>query len=649
MGKLGKWGNLCVAVVLLVAGRALEAQSAQKPFISRALPDAAQEVLFVHGEGFGKDPSVWLDGIRLHVLLATSTLIHAELPAVEPGTYLLIVSRSDKYPPKVKDLATMDVTLGAAGAEGPPGPQGPEGLQGEPGEPGQPGRDGSTWFAGDGPPPPTLGKPGDFYLDQTSGDVHRNDGEWSRVASLLGPQGPPGVPGAASDPREEVAALLGIDAAEMGVPLAAVTPAQCASGAVLTLATTGGSPGAVVGLFGEESISSPFLFRVALRSSGGGDPSSLVGGEATLTMANLSGSAVRGIVTAADFGGTIGGEPLYVLTIEPGLVRSRAFRGFATFEQQSPVEILQRVLSDFAVAVSFSVQGNLPGIGYEAQHNESSLDFVRRLMEREGMHFHFTDDGTMLVGNGNGVFGTGPSLPYLGHFADPGTAEAVSSFRAGGSMSPERVTVRGWDYLRKETVVGEATSAGFGDVVTFLRDAESDAIAGARAETLLARERSSAALRTGTSNSPGIRAGKRIAISGAEGAFNGSYVVTAVRHVVHPTDGCFAYGNEFTALPAGIPFQPAARTPVPRIKGTVSALVAQVDDPAGLYRVKVRFPWLPSEPSNWARVAIPFVGASLFLPEVDDEVLVAFDHGDIRFPVVIGRLWNGEDKPPTTP
>jgi uncharacterized protein involved in type VI secretion and phage assembly len=43
------------------------------------------------------------------------------------------------------------------------------------------------------------------------------------------------------------------------------------------------------------------------------------------------------------------------------------------------------------------------------------------------------------------------------------------------------------------------------------------------------------------------------------------------------------------------------------------------------------------------------VGAPFVLPEVDDEVLVAFDHWDIRFPVVIGRLWNGVDKPPTTP
>ncbi|MBW2661782.1 MAG: phage tail protein, partial [Deltaproteobacteria bacterium] len=62
-------------------------------------------------------------------------------------------------------------------------------------------------------------------------------------------------------------------------------------------------------------------------------------------------------------------------------------------------------------------------------------------------------------------------------------------------------------------------------------------------------------------------------------------------------------------------------------------------------------PWLSEEDeSNWARVASPMAGKErgiYFLPEVDDEVLVAFEHGDIRFPYIIGALWNGKDVPPT--
>jgi uncharacterized protein involved in type VI secretion and phage assembly len=636
-------------VVLLVASFALEGRAAAKPSISKVLSDSAGEVLFIHGENFDEDSAVWLEGARLHVLAVTDTLIEAELPPRDPGTYLLIVSREGARFPRLAGLAAMDITLGAAGPEGPVGAQGPDGPPGERGEMGAAGRDGSAWFTGDGPPTPTLGKPGDLYLDHASGEVHRNDGSWSRVASLVGPQGPPGAP--ASDPREEVAALLGIDPSEVGVPLHAVALAQCASGAAVSISVTGGSPGTVVGLAGYEAISSPFRFVVAVRSPRGPDPTSLLSAEATLTMANLSTSTVRGIVTSADSAGTMEGEALTVLTIEPALVNARSFHGFASFERFTAAQIVQQVLADFAVPVTFNLVGFAPRLEYEAQWNESSLDFVRRLMEREGMHFHFGDVGTMVVGDDNVVFSMGPSLPYLGHFADPGTVETVSSFRSGASPTPGRVTVRGWDYVRKEHVAGEATSpSGAGDIFTVFPDAVSPAFANDRAETILARERASAFLRTGTSNSPAVHAGKRITISGAGSPFSGSYLVTKVRHVLHSTAGCFTYGNEFTALPADIAFQPEAETPTPRIKGTVSALVTNNNDPDQLYRVKVRFPWLPSAESHWARVAVPAVGGAPFvLPEVDDEVLVAFEHGDIRFPVVIGTLWNGRDKPPTNP
>jgi len=87
-----------------------------------------------------------------------------------------------------------------------------------------------------------------------------------------------------------------------------------------------------------------------------------------------------------------------------------------------------------------------------------------------------------------------------------------------------------------------------------------------------------------------------------------------------------------------------------RIFGVVSGIVTNNQDPDKLGRVKVRFPWLSeSDESWWARVAAPMAGkgrGTYFLPEVDDEVLVAFEHGDVRFPYVLGALWNGTDNPP---
>ncbi len=85
------------------------------------------------------------------------------------------------------------------------------------------------------------------------------------------------------------------------------------------------------------------------------------------------------------------------------------------------------------------------------------------------------------------------------------------------------------------------------------------------------------------------------------------------------------------------------------IYGVVVGIVTQNDDKDKLGRVKVKFPWLSdSDESDWARItqlgAGPNAGA-VFIPEVSDEVLVAFEHGDISRPFVIGGLYNGKDKP----
>lgn len=87
-----------------------------------------------------------------------------------------------------------------------------------------------------------------------------------------------------------------------------------------------------------------------------------------------------------------------------------------------------------------------------------------------------------------------------------------------------------------------------------------------------------------------------------------------------------------------------------RFYGVAEALVAAVEDPEKEGRVKLRLPWFDStEVSDWCRVANLFAGngyGSTWTPELEDEVLVAFIHGDLRFPVVLGGLYNGKDKPP---
>lgn len=81
-----------------------------------------------------------------------------------------------------------------------------------------------------------------------------------------------------------------------------------------------------------------------------------------------------------------------------------------------------------------------------------------------------------------------------------------------------------------------------------------------------------------------------------------------------------------------------------------TAIVTNNTDPDNLGRVKIKYPWsLDTEESYWARISSPMAGndrGSYFIPEVEDEVLVAFISGNIEYPIIIGSLWNQSDNPP---
>lgn len=86
--------------------------------------------------------------------------------------------------------------------------------------------------------------------------------------------------------------------------------------------------------------------------------------------------------------------------------------------------------------------------------------------------------------------------------------------------------------------------------------------------------------------------------------------------------------------------------------GVAAGIVTNIQDPEGLGRVKIKFPlFSDNNETDWVRIATLMAGAergTFFLPDVGDEVLVAFEHGDLNFPYVIGFLWNGKAKPPET-
>jgi phage protein D len=148
---------------------------------------------------------------------------------------------------------------------------------------------------------------------------------------------------------------------------------------------------------------------------------------------------------------------------------------------------------------------------------------------------------------------------------------------------------------------------------------------------------------------PQIRPGRVVTLDGMGERFNGKYYVTETRHFysqrVYTTNFSvrgLRCGNLFTTLSPQVHLQPGQTFLV--------GIVTDNKDPKGWGRVKVKFPTLSEEhTSYWARVvALGAANKRGFdcLPEVNDEVLVCFEHGDIHRPYILGGVWNGKDAPP---
>jgi phage baseplate assembly protein gpV len=154
---------------------------------------------------------------------------------------------------------------------------------------------------------------------------------------------------------------------------------------------------------------------------------------------------------------------------------------------------------------------------------------------------------------------------------------------------------------------------------------------------------------------PRLIAGRVVTIEDVGQKFSGDYYVTEARHVW--ARGGYAVTFSVTGRhPYSLSYLLNERDGHERglIHGVVTAKVVSLEDPEELGRVQVMFPWLPKYKdadlsSNWARLANPMGGAErgfFYIPEIDDEVLVVFEHGDVNLPYIVGTLWNKKDKPP---
>jgi phage protein D/phage baseplate assembly protein gpV len=149
---------------------------------------------------------------------------------------------------------------------------------------------------------------------------------------------------------------------------------------------------------------------------------------------------------------------------------------------------------------------------------------------------------------------------------------------------------------------------------------------------------------------PKILAGQKVKISRVGTRFSGEYFITSATHIFQQKLGYVTHFSVSGQNPSSLLSSLGNRHEYRAVPSITVALVTDNQDPEDMNRVKLRYPAFSDQDSSyWARIATPSAGKERgfqFLPEIDDEVLVAFEQGDVNQPYVIGSLWNGKDTPP---
>jgi len=333
-----------------------------------------------------------------------------------------------------------------------------------------------------------------------------------------------------------------------------------------------------------------------------------------------------------------------------------------TFVEQTDSDILSTIAGDCGLGTQ------IPATSITALHqfqHGTNQEFVEQICRRNGFTWRVAD-GKLIVEAGSTSVGAvtlawGEDLMRL-------------STRFSASDKQTNVKVHGWDPAAKQQIVGTATpsnsdrtsTTGGADLARSLsgRDAvstrsvvASQAHANNEAKALARRSLAVALAGEGEAlGNPRIVAGTKITFENLADRWGGDYIVGSARH--HWS----SYRQYTTEFQFG-PLEPTALVDVlgatrntstgPAFANSVTvAIVTNITDPETVGRVKVKFPYLSEDlESDWCRVVSIGAGAErgiVFHPEVDDEVLVAFEHGDLRRPYVIGNLWNGQDALPDT-
>jgi len=423
------------------------------------------------------------------------------------------------------------------------------------------------------------------------------------------------------------------------------------------------SGGTVVQFSGKEAVSQAYEFDVTVATSDRNLVLNSVLGQ-PIAVPVAPGRAIAGMIERVEQVEGAGAQGLYRLHIVSSLNRLKYRSATRTFYGKKTSDIVMQVLIEAGIPqsnIEFRLAAAQEPEALTMQYQETDLSFVSRLLEAAGIHYHLeaTASGDKLVfSDTNGGF----PISAIGKvaFAVNG-APAVHGFSRGVSLHAGQIQTGDYNW---DTPTVDLTATAQGPAFADFPERVFPAGAQTKAESqFLANIRLQARIADahpcgGESTYPQLQAGQRVVLVNHPRAdFNQEYLITAVEHQRAGKE----YRNTFRCLPFQIVFRPLPVTPTPSIAGVLPAFVV---GPPGetkhvdkYGRVMVRFPWrspafssqeIPGD-AGFVRVAQIAAGAgtaALWLPDVGDEVLVAFEHGDPRRPVIIGSVYNAKDVPP---
>jgi phage protein D/phage baseplate assembly protein gpV len=379
------------------------------------------------------------------------------------------------------------------------------------------------------------------------------------------------------------------------------------------------------------------------------------------TQSGASDQLIKGEITALEPNFERDGEPSLIVRGYDRAHRLHRGKKSRSFLSATDSEIAQKIARELKMQVE--VDPTRVVHDYVFQDNQTNLEFLQTRAQRIGYEV-YVEDKTLHFRQREATQEPGPELVW---------GENLRDFRPRLTTMTQvdEVIVRGWDPKTKREIIsrvsegkispdvglgesgGELTRQAFGvaaQAVVVNRPVNSLDEANALAQALCDEISGDFIQAEGACfGDPRVQAGRIVTISGVGTRFGGQYFVTSATHIYNE-DGYETLFNISGRQPDTLLNLLNSAHDGGQNWGIAIGIVTNNKDPEGLGRVKVKFPWLSeNETSTWARLAMPMAGQDkgfYCLPEINDEVLVAFEHGDIDHPYVLGALWNGRDKPP---